>query len=243
MADTILVYGATWCPDCRRVKQFLGEHLIHYEWIDITDNDEAIAFVEKVSNGNRSIPVLVFPDGDILVEPSNAEIAGKTRTQAASAVAFYDVIIIGGGPAGLTAAIYAAREGLKTLVIEQAGLGGQAATTQILDNFPAFEQGITGEEFANRLELQARRFGTDIVQGEQIVDITRDSSYLTVRSINKREFSTHAVLITTGSRYKQLNIPGESRTYRLQCPFLRHLRWPLLQGQGRARHWRRQQRL
>lgn len=209
MTDTITVYGASWCPDCRRAKQFFGEHRIDYEWIDITDNPEAVAFVEKVNNGSRRIPTIVFPDGDILVEPSNAELTQKTETQTEVGSAFYDVAVVGGGPSGLTAAIYAAREGLNTLVIDQAGLGGQAATTQILDNFPAFEQGVTGQEFARRLELQARRFNTGIVQGEQIVDIVRDGQYLIVKSINKREYVARAVLIATGSRYRRLNVPGE----------------------------------
>lgn len=209
MADKIVVYGASWCPDCRRAKQFLGEHRIDFEWIDITDNVDAIHFVERVNNGNRRIPTIVFPDGEILAEPSNAELARKTQTEITSGNSFYDVIIIGGGPSGLTAAIYASREGMKTLIIDQAGLGGQAATTQVLDNFPGFEQGISGQEFANRLEMQARRFNTDIVQGEQIVDIVRDGKYLIVKSVNRREYVARAVLIATGSRYKQLNIPGE----------------------------------
>ena len=209
MADKIIVYGATWCPDCRRAKQFFGEHRIAYEWIDITDNAEAIAHIEKVNHGSRSIPTIIFPDGDILVEPSNAELAEKSGIQVKSESDFYDVIIVGGGPSGLTAAIYASREGLKTLIIEQAGLGGQAATTQVLDNFPAFDEGISGQEFANRMEQQARRFNTTIVQGEEIVDIVHDGSYLVVKSINKREYVSHAVLIATGSRYKQLNVPGE----------------------------------
>jgi thioredoxin reductase (NADPH) len=209
VTDTITVYGASWCPDCRRAKQFFGEHRIDYEWIDITENAEAVAFVEKVNNGGRRIPTIVFPDGDILVEPSNAELMAKTEAQTELGSAFFDLIVVGGGPSGLTAAIYAAREGLKTLVIDQAGLGGQAATTQILDNFPGFAQGINGQEFAQRLELQARRFKTQIVQGEQIVDIVRDGQYLVVKSINRREYVSHAVLIATGSRYMRLNIPGE----------------------------------
>ncbi len=209
MADKIVVYGASWCPDCRRAKQFLGEHRIDFEWIDITDNVDAIHFVERVNHGNRRIPTIVFPDGEILAEPSNAELAEKTQTRIADRTSFYDVIIVGGGPSGLTAAIYASREGLKTLIIDQAGLGGQAATTQVLDNFPGFEQGISGQEFANRLEMQARRFNTDIVQGEQIVDIVRDGKYLIVKSVNRREYVSCVVLIATGSRYKQLNIPGE----------------------------------
>ncbi len=209
MTNKIIVYGATWCPDCRRAKQFFGEHRIDYEWIDITDNAEAIKLVEQVNQGSRRIPTIIFPDGDILIEPSNAELAEKSGIQMKSDSDFYDVIIVGGGPSGLTAAIYASREGLKTLIIEQAGLGGQAATTQVLDNFPAFDEGISGQEFADRMEHQARRFNTTIIQGEEIIDIVRDGSYLVVKSINKREYVCHAVLIATGSRYKQLNIPGE----------------------------------
>lgn len=209
MSNTIVVYGASWCPDCRRVKQFFGEHQIAYEWIDITDNVDATSFVDTVNHGKRRIPVIIFPNGDVLIEPSNDELLVKTHTQIESGNSFYDLIVIGGGPSGLTAAIYAAREKLKTLVIEQAGLGGQAATTQVIDNFPGFDQGISGQEFAERLELQARRFNTDIIQGEQIIDILREGQYLLVKSINQKNYIARAVLVATGSRYKRLNIPGE----------------------------------
>lgn len=208
--EKILVYGATWCPDCKRAKQFFGEHRIHYEWIDITDNDEAIAFVEQVNKGNRSIPTIVFPDGSILVEPSNAELAAKTKTSLKPLNRFYDVVIIGGGPAGLTSAIYTAREGLNTLIIDASGLGGQVATTQVLDNFPGFPEGVSGASFAERMEEQARRFEVEIVQGEEIVDIVREDNYLVVKSINKREYVGRAVLIATGSQYKRLNVAGET---------------------------------
>ncbi|GAB4529368.1 MAG: hypothetical protein OHK0046_49180 [Anaerolineae bacterium] len=209
--EKIIIYGTSWCPDCRRSKQFLGEHLIPYEWVDIEEDAQSMAYVEQVNNGNRSVPTIIFPDGTVMVEPSNPELAAKlninlnTRAQRA----FYDVIIIGGGPAGLTSAIYTSREGLSTLVIDRAGLGGQTAITQVLDNFPGFEMGISGEKFASQLAEQAHRFGTETVQGEEIVDIVREGQYLIVKSANQRQYIARSVLIATGSQYRNLNVPGE----------------------------------
>jgi len=212
MADMIKVYGATWCPDCRRAKQFFDEHNVQYEWIDITDNEEAIATVEELNEGNRSIPTILFPDGGILVEPSNAELAAKTDGVADEDLSqmYHDVIVIGGGPAGLTTAIYTAREGLQTLVMDKSSMGGQAAITQMLDNFPGFPEGIPGAEFAERLTQQAQRFGVDLVYGDEVVDIMRNGQYLVVKSADGRSYIGRTVLIATGTHYKQLNVPGES---------------------------------
>ena len=157
--EIITLYGTGWCPDCKRSKQFFGEQRVPYQYVDIDNEPEAIAFVEQTNNGFRSIPTIVFPDGSVLVEPSNAQLAEKLGMQTRAKRAFYDAVIIGGGPTGLTAATYLAREGVETLVIEKAGLGGQAGITQTLDNFPGFDEGIPGAEFAARLTRQAQRFG------------------------------------------------------------------------------------
>ena len=149
-SQDIVVYSTTWCPDCRRAKKFLGEQRIPYVSIDIEADAEAMAFVEKVNQGKRSVPTIIFPDGTILVEPSNAQLADKLGLETKAQRQFYDSIVIGGGPAGLTAALYMTREGLDTLVIERAGLGGQVGITQTIDNFPGFDEGISGAEFADR---------------------------------------------------------------------------------------------
>src|SRR5512140_3139742 len=142
--STIVVYGATWCPDCKRAKQMLGEQSIQYRNVDIDEDPDSLAFVQTINGGKRIIPTIVFPDGTVLIEPSNAELARQLGLKIEAQRSYYDTIVIGGGPAGLTAAIYLAREGLDVLVIEKAALGGQAAVTQTLDNFPGFDKGIRG---------------------------------------------------------------------------------------------------
>ncbi len=205
----ITIYGAYWCPDCRRSKQFLGEHQIPYNWVDIEQDQEGESYVIEKNNGKRVIPTIEFGDGSILVEPSNPQLAKKLNLKTSAERSHYDLIVIGGGPAGLTAALYTAREGIDTLVIERAALGGQAATTQWLDNVPGFNEGISGADFSVQLRLQAERFGAELLQSQDVISIHSHSNYHCVRTGDGSEYSARAVLITTGSRYKRLNITGE----------------------------------
>lgn len=205
----ITVYGTTWCPDCRRAKQFLGEHRLPYDWVDIEQDPEAMAYVEEINEGKRVVPTIVFPDGSLLIEPSNAELADKLGLRTKATRSFYDVIVIGGGPAGLTAAIYTSRESLDTLVMEKAALGGQVAITQVLDNFPGFDEGISGADFARRLSNQARRFGVELLQAQDVTGITREGGYLCVKTAGGAEYGSKTVLVATGSKYRRLGIAGE----------------------------------
>lgn len=209
MADQIIVYSTVWCPDCKRAKKFLAEHRIHYENIDIEQDEKAMAFVEKINNGKRVIPTIVFPDGSTLSEPSNTKLAEKLGMQTKATLEYYDSIVVGGGPSGLTAAVYMAREGLDVLIIEKAGLGGQVGITQTLDNFPGFHEGISGAEFADRLVLQARRFGVEIMQAQEVSELRPNGDYWEVNTSDGQCYCTKAVLIATGARYRRLGIPGE----------------------------------
>ncbi|MCB0115279.1 MAG: FAD-dependent oxidoreductase [Caldilineaceae bacterium] len=207
---TITVYGAYWCPDCRRSKQFLGEHQIPYRWIDIEEDEAAEQFVIEKNEGKRIIPLVLFEDGSFLVEPSNAALAAKLGLKTTARHTHYPFVVIGGGPAGLTAALYAAREGIDTLVIERAALGGQAAGTEKLDNMPGFPDGIAGIEFASRLRRQAERFGVEFLQAQDVTGLHCKDNYHVVTTATGDEYSANALLIATGSSYRRLNAPGES---------------------------------
>ena len=207
--NTITMYGTLWCGDCKRAKKFFGQQRIHYNYVDVEQDAAGLAFIERVNSGRQTVPTIVFPDGGILVEPSNAELAAKLGLHTAAKRDFYDLIVIGSGPAGLTAALYAAREGIDTMVIERGGVGGQAGITERLDNFPGFPEGITGEEFADRLRAQAERFGVEIVTAQEAVEITVDGDYRVVRTADGREYCCWAVLLAVGSTYRRMGIPGE----------------------------------
>jgi thioredoxin reductase (NADPH) len=205
----VTVYGAYWCPDCRRSKKFLGEQFIPYKWVDIEqDKDGEIAVLEK-NQGKRIIPMIVFEDGSFLVEPTNAELAKKLGLKTEAKKTYYDLIIIGGGPAGLTAAIYAAREGADTLLIERSGLGGQAGVTVGLDNFPGFPEGISGQEFSERVVQQARRFGVEILQAVDVERLDMEEGYHEVYTSDGKHYHSRAVLLATGAAYRRLEVPGE----------------------------------
>ncbi len=208
MAD-IKVYGAPWCPDCKRVKKFLGEQRVAYDWMDIDQDPEGIRFVEELQNGGRTIPTIVFPDGTHLFEPSNAKLARKLGLQLKAQRPFYDLIIVGGGPAGLTAAIYAAREGIDCLVIEKSALGGNAGVTERIDNYPGFPEGIGGGELADRFIAQARRYDVELLSAVGVESVAPDGEDLKVMSDQQHEYGTHAILIATGSTYRRLGVPGE----------------------------------
>ena len=119
----ITVYGAPWCPDCRQSKQFLGEQRVRYNWVDIDQDEEGRRRVQELNDGKQIIPTIIFEDGSILVEPSNAELAAKLGISPKAERHYYDLVVVGSGPAGLTTALYAGREGIETLIIEKGGIG------------------------------------------------------------------------------------------------------------------------
>ena len=219
MSDQIIVYSTVWCPDCKRAKKFFNDHRIQYQNIDIEKNAVAMKFVEEVNKGMRIIPTIVFPDGSTLVEPSNAELAKKLGIQTKASQSSYDVIVIGAGPSGLTAALYMTREGIDVLVIEKASVGGQIGVTQTLENYPGFDEGISGGELADRLGHQARKFGAEILEAQEVTSIARQGIYWVVETSDGSTYNSKAILMATGARYRRLNIPGEEELMGINVHF------------------------
>jgi len=206
---SIKVYGATWCPDCRRAKKFLTEQRLEFEWHDIEAEPEGVSVVEQRNNGNHTIPTIIFDDDTHLAEPSNEELADKLGLTRQAMKDYYDLVIIGGGPTGLTTAIYAARENIDTLVIERSGLGGQAGVTERVDNYPGFPEGVGGSELADRFIAQARRYGVELLQAVGVATIKDEGDHKIIETRTGERYYAHAVLIATGSSYRRTMVPGE----------------------------------
>ena len=206
----ILIYGASWCPDCRRAKTFLGAHRVPYTWIDLEEHPEMTAEVERRNGGKRIIPTIVFADGTFLAEPSNDELADRIGLSREALAHEYDLIIIGGGPTGLTTSIYAARENQRVLIVERSAPGGQAAVTERLDNYPGFPEGVGGAELADRMTRQALRYGVEILQAVSVATITREDPMIDVTLSTGAHVHAPAVLIATGSTYRRTGAAGEA---------------------------------
>ena len=219
MSEQITVYSTIWCPDCKRAKKFFNDHRIQYQNIDIEKDAQAMEYVKKVNQGMRIIPTIVFPDGSTLSEPSNAELAEKLGIKTKASQKFYDAIVIGAGPSGLTAALYMTREGIEVLVIEKSSVGGQIGTTQILENYPGYDEGIDGAELADRLGNQARKFGAEILEAQEVRSITKQGIYWVVETSDGASYTSKVVLFSTGARYRRLNIPGEEQLMGINVHF------------------------
>lgn len=215
MDQKLRVIGASWCPDCKRAKTFLGQHRIEFQWVDMESDPTAQEEVERINGGKRIIPTIIFPDGSILTEPSNDELAEKLGIVREAALASYDLLIAGGGPTALTTAIYAARENLKVLIVEKSAVGGQAGVTERFDNYPGFPEGIGGAELAGRFEQQAKRYGVEILQAVGVdsfkeVDTSQGYAGLDITLSTGSIVQARALLVATGSTYRRTGAEGEA---------------------------------
>jgi thioredoxin reductase (NADPH) len=208
--DGIRVAGTTLSPESYAVRDFLAGNQIPYQWLDVDSDATARELVAKVSAGAPRLPIVFLPDGSALMQPGVRELADRIGMQTRAQRPFYDLIIIGGGPAGLAGAVYAASEGLRTILIERSAPGGQAGTSSRIENYLGFPGGISGGDLARRASTQAKRFGAEILTAQEVVGIQRNDPYRTVRLADGSELSCYAVLFAAGMEVRHLDVPGIS---------------------------------
>ena len=206
--EGIRVLGSQWSPESFEAKEFLSRNRVPYEWVDIDIDATARALVESVAGDLKRLPVVLFPDGARLVAPTAVDLATKAGLQTQANRPFYDVIVIGGGPAGLANAVYAASEGLRVVLVESQAPGGQAGTSSMIENYLGFPAGVTGSDLAGRAVAQARRFGAELLSAHAVVGLRREDPYRVVVLEDGTELTAYCVVIATGMSAKTLNIPG-----------------------------------
>jgi len=209
--DGIRVVGSQWSPTSYAARELLSRHQVPYQWIDIEQDAPMRELVATMSADGPHLPVVLFPDGTHLTAPTAAELSDKIGLHRRASQPFYDVVIIGGGPAGLANAVYASSEGLKTLLVEQGAPGGQAGTSSMIENYLGFPSGVTGADLAQRATAQARRFGTELLVGCEVQSIDRKDPYRIVKFADGSEVSSYAVVISTGMRVRPLEAKGLDR--------------------------------
>lgn len=206
--DGIRVAGTLWSAHSHNVKDFLARSQIPYQWLDIEKDTQARELVEATAEGKPCLPMLFFPDGSVLVDPDVRALADKVGLKRGPLKPFYDLIIIGAGPAGLAGAVYGASEGLRTVVIEREAAGGQAGTSARIENYLGFPQGIGGADLTRRAMTQALRLGAEILTAQTATSLRIEDPYRIVKLDDNTELSCHALLVATGVKVREADIPG-----------------------------------
>jgi thioredoxin reductase (NADPH) len=228
--EGIRVIGTRWSSSCYSLREFLARNHIPYQWLDVESADAQAVLARgteggaMASSGTRggsataaaadprgALPVVVLSDGVTLANPSLNELADRIGLQTHPQTDFFDLVIVGGGPAGLAAAVYGASEGIKTIIVEQEAPGGQAGLSSRIENYLGFPSGLSGADLARRAVAQARRFGAEILAPQQVVKVRTDGPYRIVTLADGCELSCHAMIIATGVQWRKLDIPGMER--------------------------------
>ncbi len=207
--EGLRVIGHRWSPRDHSVRSFLSSNHVPYRWFDIASED-AVKLLEERKLDSERLPLVVFPDGSSLADPEPETLAAKVGLSVKATQEFYDLIVVGAGPAGLAGAVYGASEGLRTLVVEPEAPGGQAGTTSKIENYLGFPAGITGADMGRRAHIQATRFGAEFLT-QRAAGLRVDGQYRFILLADGREVSSHVVLLAPGVQYRKLDIPGGDR--------------------------------
>ena len=205
--EGIRVISHRWSADGHRVRDFLARNLMPYRWLDVDEDGEAAELL-ALNGSDPTLPLVVFPDGTRLERPTNEAIAVRTGLHTHAERDTYDLLIVGGGPAGLAAGVYGASEGLRTLIVEKEAPGGQAGMSSRIENYLGFPVGLSGGDLARRAVAQARRFGAEILTPRTATGLRLEGDYRMVTLDDGTEVAAQALLIATGVSYRRLDVPG-----------------------------------
>jgi thioredoxin reductase (NADPH) len=209
--DGIRIAGTLWSPQSHNIKDFLARNRIPYQWLDLEEDPQTQALVDSVIEGDTRLPVVFFPDGTTLIQPDFRALAEKVGLQTEANHPYYDLIIIGAGPAGLGAAVYGASEGLSTALIEREATGGQAGTSSLIENYLGFPKGISGSDLARRATDQAKRLGAEILTAVEVVNVRVEDNYRIITLNDGTELSCKVLIIASGVTVRKLDQPGVER--------------------------------
>ena len=209
--EGIRAVGTRWAPQSYALRSFLGRNQIPYQWLDAESNPEACALLQVKGDGAPRLPLVLLPDGSRLEEPTPAVLAERLGLATRAQRPYYDVVVVGAGPAGLAAGVYGASEGLSTAIVEREAPGGQAGESSRIENYLGFPSGLTGGDLARRAVTQARRFGAELLAPQEAVGLRVEDPYRVVQLSDGSEVSCYALLIAAGVSYRKLEAPGIER--------------------------------
>jgi len=204
----IRIVGHRWSRQAHELKAFLARSRVGYRWLDVERDREAGGYLGDTRDGRETLPIVILPDGTRLVRPAVRDLAERIGLDTEPDQPFYDLLIVGGGPAGLSAAVYAASEGIRTIVVEQEVPGGQAGYSAKIENYPGFPEGLSGRDFAQRTVAQAERFGVEILSTRHVESLAVKGRYREICLDDEKTVAAHAVLLATGVAFRWLEAPG-----------------------------------
>ncbi|HTB93878.1 MAG TPA: FAD-dependent oxidoreductase [Candidatus Sulfotelmatobacter sp.] len=211
--EGIQLFGTRWSPKAYELRMFLAQNHLPYQWVDVEQSSttDSSAALHKSDGTAETLPLMIFPDGTKFSEPTSADIAKKIGLRTHTDVEFYDLAIVGGGPAGLAAAVYGASEGLRTVMIEREAPGGQAGLSSRIENYLGFPAGLSGRDLARRAVVQATRFGVEILSPQEAGSVRIEGPYRIIEMTDGSKVSCHALLLAMGVQWRSLGVPGEER--------------------------------
>ena len=206
--EGVRVIGHRWSPQANEIRDFLGRNFVPHQWLNIETDESAKQLLATTGTASPTMPMVVFPDGSFLGNPPIAEITRKLGLKTTAESPFYDLVVVGAGPAGLAAAVYGAADGLHTLLIEREAPGGQAGRSSRIENYLGFPVGLSGSDLARRAVAQARRFGVEILTPQEVKGVRLEGSTRVLTLADGAEIGCRALLIATGIAFRKLDVPG-----------------------------------